>query len=96
MEPKQPKFTDDDVPEFVDIPLSRAIEINGTKLTSLRMRQPLMSDQKAGLKATGTEDEKEIKFMANLCDMAPADMEKLSIRDFKKVQVTFFDFTGGP
>lgn len=30
---------------YVDIELSRPVEIDGTKVTTLRMREPLVSDQ---------------------------------------------------
>lgn len=89
-----PKYQDGNVPEFEDIPLSRPIDINGAKVATLRMRQPLMLDQRIIAKSTGSDEDKEVRFMANLCDVTPEDILKLALRDFKKVQTQYFDFIG--
>lgn len=89
-----PKYQDGNVPDYEDIPLSRAIDINGTKVATLRMRQPLVSDQRLMSKMQGDDAEREIKLMSNLCEVTPDDIQKLSMRDYKKVQGQYYDFLG--
>jgi hypothetical protein len=64
----------------VDIPLSKAIEIDGTQVTSLRMREPTVSDWLA-VQGTGTDAEQELALIANLCMVDPSALRKLSLRD---------------
>jgi hypothetical protein len=64
----------------VDIPLSKSIDIDGTKVTALRMREPMVSDWLA-VQGTGTDAEQELALIANLCMVDPSALRRLSLRD---------------
>lgn len=77
---------------FVDIALSRSIEIDGAKISTLRLREPTVADQLAADEYKGGDAAKEIFTMANLCQVAPNDLKKLTLRDYKKLQEAFLGF----
>lgn len=79
---------------FVDIPLSRAIEVDGAKVKTLRMREPTVADQLAMEEYKGGDAAKELFTLANLCQMTPDDLKRLSLRDYKKLQEAFLGFIG--
>jgi hypothetical protein len=78
---------------FADIELSRPLEIDGAKVSTLRMREPTVADQIAMEKTKGTDAEREINMIANLCMQTPADIGRLPLRDYKRVQGAFMGFT---
>jgi hypothetical protein len=79
--------------DFVDIALRRPMTIDGAEVKALRMREPTVEDQLAASALKLSEEETEIAMMANLCQVTPADLKRLTIHDYKKVQVAFFGFT---
>lgn len=61
---------------------------NGVTITLLdgrvlTMREPRVEDQ---LAAKGANDEREIALVANLCEIAPAEIRALTIRNYKRLQ----------
>ena len=42
----------------------------------------------------GRDSAKEIAMFANLCEVSPDDIKRLTLRDYKKLQVAFMDFIG--
>lgn len=78
--------------DFKDIQLSKPITLDGAKVSALRMREPTVKDQLAAQKVQGGDEEKEIAFIANLCQVNPADLHQLTLKDYKKVQAAFVDF----
>lgn len=76
----------------VDIALSKALKIDGADIKVLRMREPTVADQLAAQKASGSDAEQEMAMIANLCQVAPADLHQLTLRDYKKVQAAFLGF----
>lgn len=79
---------------FVDIALSRPIDIDGAKVSTLRLREPTVADQLAADEFKGGDAAKEIFTMANLCQVTPDDLKKLTLRDYKKLQEAFLGFIG--
>jgi Phage tail assembly chaperone proteins, E, or 41 or 14 len=77
---------------FVDVELSRPLEIDGASVTKLRLREPTVADQLAADEFKGGEAAKEIFTMANLCQVSPDDLKKLTLRDYKKLQEAFLGF----
>jgi uncharacterized phage protein gp47/JayE len=79
---------------FVDVKLSRAIEISGVKTDTVRMREPTVADQEAAGNIQGTDATREIMTFANLCEIAPDEIRSMTMRDYKRLQsayVTFID-----
>lgn len=78
---------------LIDITLKRPIEIDGVKVSALRMREPLVADQLASSAAKGGSEEKEIALFANLCEISPDDLQRMTMRDYKQLQQAYMDFT---
>ena len=68
------------------VSLSYPVNIDGLEVSSLMMRRPLVRDRLIAEKASGSETEKEIRLIANLCDMAPQHIELLDLADYNKLQ----------
>lgn len=79
---------------FVDVELSRPLEIDGAKVTKLRMREPTVADQLASEEMKGSDSAKEIAMLANLCEVSPDDIKRLTLKDYKKMQAAFLGFLG--
>ena len=71
---------------YVDIELSRPIEIDGVQVTTLRMREPTVADQLILEDMKGSDAAKEVALVANLCEVTPDDIKRLTLRDYRKVQ----------
>lgn len=79
--------------ETKNIKLKKPLIIDGVSFDSLDMREPTVDDQLAADKAKGTPGEQEVFMFANLCGVAPDDLRRLSLADYKKLQNAFLDFT---
>ena len=79
---------------FVDVELSRPMSIDGAQVKALRMREPTVADQLASDEMKGGEAAKEITMLANLCEVSPDDIKRLTLRDYKKLQGAFMGFLG--
>ncbi len=77
---------------FVDVELTRPLEIDGAQVKKLRMREPTVADQLASEEMKGGEAAKEIAMLANLCEVTPDDIKRLTLKDYKKVQAAFLGF----
>lgn len=80
--------------DYVDIVLAKPIDIDGAKVSTLRMREPTVSDQLVADEMRGSDAAKEINTLANLCQVSPDDVKKLTLRDYKKLQTAFMGFLG--
>ncbi|GLS27372.1 phage tail assembly protein [Marinibactrum halimedae] len=65
---------------------------DGMIIETLTMRRPLVRDRLIAEKANGSEIEKEIRLIANLCDMAPQHIELLDLSDYQTLQERLADF----
>jgi Phage tail assembly chaperone proteins, E, or 41 or 14 len=74
------------------VTLSRGIDISGVLVNTLQMREPVVGDQLAAQKLSGSDADKDIFMLANLCMLAPSDIQKLKLRDFKRVQDAYLRF----
>lgn len=77
---------------FVDVTLSRPVTIAGAKLSVLRMREPLVRDQKTISKMEGDNADKESALFANLCDLVPSDMDEMPMKDYARLQDAYSSF----
>lgn len=59
---------------------------------TLRMREPTVEDQLAIDKVKDGDAAKELSLFANLCEITPADLRKLTLRDYRRVQAAFASF----
>lgn len=79
---------------YVDVELARPLTIDGAQVKALRMREPTVADQLASDEMKGGEAAKEITMLANLCEVSPDDIKRLTLRDYKKLQGAFMGFLG--
>lgn len=75
-----------------DITLSRPADIAGAKVSVVRMREPTVGDQEVASEMTGSDATREITVLANLCELAPDDIRKMPLRDYKRLQTAYLGF----
>jgi hypothetical protein len=77
------------------IELKYPITVDGTEVRALYMRRPKVRDLLLGVKSAGkTEEEKEIRMFANLCEVTPENIEALDLTDYKQLGDAYVDFFG--
>ena len=59
---------------------------NGEVCKQLHIRRPTVRDLLISEKASGNEIEKEIRLLANLCEVAPDLIEQLDMADYLQLQ----------
>ena len=89
---KKPDFLKCNDDGSVTVTLSRPIEVNGAKLSTLTMREPTVDDQLAISDVKGADVLKDATMFANLCTVSPAYIRRLPLRDFMRLQAAFADF----
>jgi phage FluMu protein gp41 len=75
------------------IKLEAGVEIDGTLVKTLAMREPTVGDQIAAQEVKGSPAAQEVALVANLCEIAPADVQRLTLRDYARVQEALRGFT---
>ena len=75
------------------IELKYPIESNGSNITDLNMRRSKVKDRLIVAKIKNSSDEeKEIRLFANLCEVAPNIIEELDESDYANLQKAYMDF----
>lgn len=78
-------------PENATIKLSRPTTMNGVKQDKIALRVPTVGDLRAAAKhSKDDKEEQEIFLFASLAECAPSDIEKLSVKDYNRVQEGYF------
>ncbi|MDM5178526.1 phage tail assembly protein [Massilia sp. DJPM01] len=72
-----------------DITLTKPLNIDGTNVGALRMREPTVDDQLVHDLTTGSDAAREVEFMAKLCGLAPSNLRAMGLRDYRRVQEAF-------
>lgn len=77
---------------FVDVTLVKPETVNGQKVSTLRVREPIVSD---GENARAAKDDAafEINLIANLCEVTPAEVRAMSLRNYARLQAAVELFT---
>jgi len=76
-----------------NIKLNYPIESDGTNITDLNMRRSKVKDRLLVAKMKNSSDEeKEIRLFANLCEVAPNIIEELDESDYANLQKAYMDF----
>ena len=78
--------------EKTTIKLLYPIRVNGQEISEINLRRPKVRDRLAVEKMSASQGEKEVRFIANLCEMAPNDIEELDMADYNKIQETVTNF----
>lgn len=61
--------------------------------TTITMREPTVLDSKVANKGSKTDAEIETTMMGNLCELTPADIDKLTLKNYRRLQAAFMLFT---
>lgn len=69
-----------------ELKLSQPIEHDGTKITSIRLRRPIVADMLAAQKVSSNEPERELNLIAVLTGLPRAAIEQLDMRDYMALQ----------
>lgn len=76
-----------------EIKLRYPIGGNGAVLSTLYLRRPTVRDRLTVERLDGTEAEKEVVFIANLCDVTPDQIKDLDLAaDYVRVQEALAGF----
>ena len=76
-----------------NIKLNYPIESDGTTIADLNMRRSKVKDRLIVAKMKNSSDEeKEIRLFANLCEIAPNIIEELDESDYANLQKAYMDF----
>lgn len=70
---------------FVTVELVRGLKVAGATVKAVRMREPTLADQLAVDRIDGN-GLKEVTMVANLCEVPPADLHALTLRDYSRLQ----------
>ena len=75
------------------IKLNYPIEMSGENHNTLTIRRSKVKDRLAVAKMKNiSEEEKEIRFFANLCEVAPTVIEELDESDYKQLSEVYLGF----
>ncbi|MDB2550918.1 phage tail assembly protein [Rickettsiales bacterium] len=76
-----------------NIKLNYPIESDGANITDLNMRRSKVKDRLIVAKMKNSSDEeKEIRLFANLCEVSPNIIEELDESDYANLQKAYMDF----
>jgi hypothetical protein len=70
-----------------------AVEVTLTDGRTLRMREPTVRDMKNARKAKGGEEEIATAMICNLCELAPDELDAITLRNFNRLNEAFELFT---
>ena len=76
------------------IKLKFPVNISNIEYTELFMRRSKVRDRLAVVAMKCTDEEKEIRMFANLCEVAPEVLQELDETDYAAVQKVYMDFFG--
>lgn len=78
-------------PDATVIKLSRPTELNGVKQNQLTLRVPTVGDLRAASRMSKDDKEaQEIALFASLAEVSPTDIERLTLKDYSRVQEGYF------
>lgn len=79
-------------PNTAKIELDFPIEISGVAVNHLILRRPKVRDDLAASKSGGTDEDKSLVLMANLCEVTIEDLLELDSADWTKLEKQVQDF----
>lgn len=79
-------------PNTAKIELDFPIEISGVEVKHLVMRRPKVRDDLAASKSGGSDEDKAVLLVANLCEVTVDDLMDLDSADWAKLEKQVQDF----
>lgn len=68
------------------IELQYPVTVDGQIINAINLRRPTVRDRLVSERSSGSDAEKEVRLVANLCEMAPDHIELLDMADYVKLQ----------
>ncbi|WP_323162866.1 phage tail assembly protein [Stenotrophomonas maltophilia] len=78
---------------FAEITLTRSRKIDGMDTAVVRMREPTVADMERFQESAGSEAQREVVMIANLCEISPDALREFPLRDYQRMQAGFAVFT---
>lgn len=75
------------------IKLTRPVEIDGSEVNAITMREPTVQDQLDVQAIKGSEAHREVTLMANLCSLTPDQVKAMTMRNYRRLQEALEVFT---
>jgi hypothetical protein len=72
----------------LDFPITSGAQL----IQEITLRRPKVKDTLAAQKASGSQAEQEIRLVANLASLTPAEIEELDAADYARVQAVLARF----
>lgn len=76
-----------------EIKLQSGVEISGALVKTITMREPTVGDAIAAQDYKGNSAAQEVAYIANLCEVSPAEIQSMTMRDYKRLQDALAAFT---
>lgn len=73
-------------PETVTIKLEHPFNANGAPVSEITLRRPTVQDAINAKKGNVSDEESEMRLLANLAGVAPDDFMQMDLADFTEVQ----------
>lgn len=89
---KKPEWLKELPDGSMEITLAKPLEVMGAMVTVVTMREPTVADQEASQAMEGSDATREINEFANLCQLAPDDIRKMSLRNYQRVRAAYLSF----
>lgn len=75
----------------ITVKLASSVELNGVQVDRLTLREPTIGDLRAAAKVHKDDKEaQEIHLFASLAECTPADIDRLSVKNYNRVQEGYF------
>lgn len=77
------------------ISLTHPIQVGGAEVNQVVMRRPLVGDLRAAQRSAGagaSSAELEIAMFSNLCELSPADWDRMDLGDYRAIQEAYEGF----
>lgn len=78
--------------EKTTVTLQFPFTLNGIEYTELNIRRSKVKDRLAVSKIQGTDEEKEIRLLCNLCEVSPDVLYELDEKDYQELQNVYINF----
>lgn len=78
---------------FAEITLTKPRNVEGTDTAVVRMREPTVADMERFQDDKGTDAQREVRMIANLCEISPDTLRSFPLRDYARLQAGFAVFT---
>lgn len=78
--------------EKTTVTLQFPFTMNGIEYTELNIRRSKVKDRLAVSKIQGSDEEKEIRLLCNLCEVSPDVLYELDEKDYQELQNVYINF----